>query len=99
VPSLPSFLHSFPIYLAIDLVAQVSGDVFVNLLHRDLQFHLERKIGTLGRVIDRGGRSINSALTTMLFHVVPTTLEIGKPCWVLPSFFPWVHHSSSSSML
>jgi ABC-type transport system involved in Fe-S cluster assembly fused permease/ATPase subunit len=61
-----------------DLLVQVSGEVFTNLLHRDLQFHLERKIGVIGRVIDRGGRSINNALTTMLFHVVPTTLEIGS---------------------
>jgi ABC-type transport system involved in Fe-S cluster assembly fused permease/ATPase subunit len=30
--------------------------------------------GTLSRVIDRGGRSINYALTSMLFNVVPTAI-------------------------
>jgi len=48
----------------------VSGDVFNHLQGRELQFHLDRKIGQLGRVIDRGGRSINYALTSMLFNMV-----------------------------
>jgi ATP-binding cassette, subfamily B (MDR/TAP), member 7 len=58
-------------------IRRVSGDVFEHLMSRDLQFHLDRKIGALSRVIDRGGRSIQFALTSMLFSVVPTALEIG----------------------
>lgn len=58
-------------------IRRVSGEVFEHLLARDLQFHLDRKIGTLSRVIDRGGRSIQFALSSMLFSVVPTALEIG----------------------
>lgn len=59
-------------------IRRVSGDVFEHLMARDLQFHLDRKIGALSRVIDRGGRSIQFALSSMLFSVVPTALEIGN---------------------
>ena len=41
------------------------------------QFHLDRNTGQLSRIIDRGSRSINFALSSMLFNVVPTALEVG----------------------
>ena len=41
-----------------------------------MQFHLERNTGALARAIDRGSRSINFALSAMLFNVVPTALEV-----------------------
>jgi ATP-binding cassette, subfamily B (MDR/TAP), member 7 len=50
--------------------------VFVHLHNLDMQFHLERNTGALARAIDRGSRSINFALSAMLFNVVPTALEV-----------------------
>ena len=50
--------------------------MFVHLHNLDMQFHLERNTGALARAIDRGSRSINFALSAMLFNVVPTALEV-----------------------
>ena len=55
---------------------QVSRNIFAHLHQLDLQFHLDRNTGALSRTIDRGTRSINFALTAMLFNVFPTALEV-----------------------
>jgi len=55
----------------------VSRDVFRHLLNLDLKFHLDRQTGAVTRVLDRGSRSINFVLTSLVFNVVPTALEIG----------------------
>lgn len=57
-------------------IRKVSRDVFEHLHRLDLEFHLGRETGRLSRVIDRGGRSINFLLNSMVFRVVPTFLEL-----------------------
>ena len=57
-------------------IRQVARDVFDHLHRLDYQFHLDRNTGQLSRTIDRGSRSINFALSAMLFNVVPTALEV-----------------------
>jgi ABC-type transport system involved in Fe-S cluster assembly fused permease/ATPase subunit len=57
-------------------IQKVSRDVFEHLHRLDLQFHLDRNTGALSRTIDRGTRSINFALSAMLFNVFPTALEV-----------------------
>ena len=47
-----------------------------HLLALDLQFHLDRNTGQLSRTMDRGTRSINSSLNTILFNAFPTLLEV-----------------------
>jgi len=47
-------------------------------LHKlDTQFHLDRNTGELAKTIDRGTRSINFALSLMIFNVFPIFLEVG----------------------
>jgi ABC-type multidrug transport system fused ATPase/permease subunit len=58
-------------------ITKISRDLFVHLHKLDMQFHLDRNTGTLSRVIDRGTRSINFVLNSMLFNVFPTALEVG----------------------
>ncbi|TPX37847.1 hypothetical protein SeMB42_g06847 [Synchytrium endobioticum] len=70
------------------LVAQrairaAAANIFQRLLHLDLTFHLARQTGGLVRAIDRGTKGINQILSSMVFHVVPTTLEIGLVCGIL----------------
>jgi ATP-binding cassette subfamily B (MDR/TAP) protein 7 len=50
--------------------------VFAHLHSLDLRFHLSRQTGALNRVIDRGTRGINFILSSMVFNVVPTILEV-----------------------
>ena len=57
-------------------IREVSKDIFIHLHKLDMQFHLERNTGVLSRTIDRGSRSINFVLNSMLFNVIPTSLEV-----------------------
>eukprot|EP01039_Chlorochromonas_danica_P010184 gene10184-11268_t len=57
-------------------IRQISRDVFRHLHSLDMQFHLDRNIGALSRTMDRGTRSINFALTSIVFNVLPTALEV-----------------------
>ena len=58
-------------------IRNVARDVFRHLHDLDMKFHTNRNTGTLFRVIDRGSRSINFALTSILFNIIPTTFEVG----------------------
>ncbi|KAL1889178.1 Iron-sulfur clusters transporter atm1, mitochondrial [Ceratocystis pirilliformis] len=64
-------------------IRKVAGNVFNHLLHLDLNFHLSKQTGGLTRAIDRGTKGISFLLTSMLFHVFPTALEIGMVCAIL----------------
>ncbi|RKF54433.1 Iron-sulfur clusters transporter atm1, mitochondrial [Erysiphe neolycopersici] len=57
-------------------IRRVARNVFNHLLRLDLNFHLTRQTGGLTRAIDRGTKGISFVLTSMVFHVLPTTLEI-----------------------
>ena len=55
---------------------RTSRSVFGHLLALDLGFHLDRQPGALYRSIDRGSRGINFLLSSAVFNVVPTALEV-----------------------
>jgi len=57
-------------------IRNVARNVFLHLHSMDLTFHLNRQTGRLSRVIDRGGRSIDFVLSSLVFRVVPTALEL-----------------------
>ena len=64
-------------------IRRVAGNVFEHLLRLDLNFHLTRQTGGLTRAIDRGTKGISFLLTSMVFHNVPTALEISLVCGIL----------------
>ncbi|EYE91037.1 ATP-binding cassette Fe/S cluster precursor transporter ATM1 [Aspergillus ruber CBS 135680] len=64
-------------------IRRVAGNVFEHLLRLDLNFHLTRQTGGLTRAIDRGTKGISFLLTSMVFHIVPTALEISLVCGIL----------------
>ena len=51
--------------------------------HTRPQYHADRQTGSLSRAIDRGTKGINFLMMATLFHIVPTTLEIGLVCGIL----------------
>ncbi|KAF2147011.1 uncharacterized protein K452DRAFT_293504 [Aplosporella prunicola CBS 121167] len=61
----------------------VACSVYEHLLKLDLNFHLSRQTGGLTRAIDRGTKGISFLLTSMVFHVLPTALEISLVCGIL----------------
>lgn len=64
-------------------IRNVARNVFDHLLHLDLSFHLSKQTGGLTRAIDRGTKGISFLLTSMVFHILPTILEIGMVCAIL----------------
>lgn len=69
----------------------MANKVFGHLHALDLSFHLSRQTGTVSRVIDRGTRGINFILSSMVFNVAPTALEVSMVAGILaykcgPSF-------------
>ena len=69
-------------------IRHVANKVFQHLHGLDLRYHLSRQTGALNRIIDRGNRGINFILSSMVFNVVPTALEVslvaGALLFVLP---------------
>ncbi|KAG8970233.1 Iron-sulfur clusters transporter atm1, mitochondrial [Tulasnella sp. 419] len=64
-------------------VRKVARETFAHLLSLDLKFHLERQTGGLTRAIDRGTKGITFLLSSMVFHILPTALEISMVCGIL----------------
>ncbi|KAG6570613.1 ABC transporter B family member 25, partial [Cucurbita argyrosperma subsp. sororia] len=69
--------------VALRTIRSVSRKVFSHLHDLDLQYHLSRETGALSRTIDRGSRAINFILSSMVFNVVPTILEISMVSGIL----------------
>ena len=53
---------------------EVAVSTFAHVHRLSLRFHLERKTGGLGRVIDRGIKGIDNLLSFALFSIFPTIL-------------------------
>ncbi|KDE04883.1 iron-sulfur clusters transporter ATM1 [Microbotryum lychnidis-dioicae p1A1 Lamole] len=70
-------------------IRRVARGVFTHLLNLDVQFHLTRQTGGLTRAIDRGTKGISFLLSSIVFHVVPTALEISMVCGILSYKFGW----------
>jgi hypothetical protein len=66
-------------------IRKVACSVYEHLLRLDLSFHLTRQTGGLTRAIDRGTKGISFLLTSMVFHILPTALEISLVCGILVS--------------
>ena len=69
-------------------IRKVACNVYQHLLQLGLGFHLSRQTGGLTRAIDRGTKGISFLLTSMVFHVLPTALEISLVCGILVCCHP-----------
>ncbi|KAJ6832440.1 ABC transporter B family member 25, mitochondrial [Iris pallida] len=87
--------------VALRAIRTVSRRVFAHLHDLDLKFHLSRQTGALNRIIDRGSRAINFILSSMIFNVVPTILEIAMVSGILAynfgAKFAWITSLSVAS--
>lgn len=79
VPQMREFLFS-----KVGQTAQreVGVDVFSHLHGLSLRFHLERKTGSLSRIMERGNRAIDFLFRFLLFNIGPTILLLGYVCVV-----------------
>jgi ATP-binding cassette subfamily B protein len=62
---------------------EVSVSVFRHLHNLDLSFHLDRKIGSISRDIDRGTNSISTLLSILIFNIFPSLFEVSLVVGIL----------------
>jgi ATP-binding cassette subfamily B protein len=62
---------------------EVSVSVFRHLHNLDLGFHLDRKIGSISRDIDRGTNSISTLLSILIFNIFPSLFEVSLVVGIL----------------
>lgn len=55
---------------------EVAVSTFEHLHALSLRFHLDRRMGSLSRVIERGVKGIDTLLSIALFNVLPTLLQL-----------------------
>ncbi|KPF65488.1 metal ABC transporter permease [alpha proteobacterium AAP81b] len=59
---------------------QLALDVFAHIHCLSLRFHLERRTGSLTRIVERGTKSIDIMLYFILFNIFPTIFELTAVC-------------------
>jgi len=64
-------------------IRNVARSLFEHLHNLDLKFHLNRQTGGLSKAIDRGTRGINFTMRAVVFHIVPTFLEVSLVSGIL----------------
>lgn len=63
--------------VAQETIRKVGRSVFDHVHSLDLQFHLTKNTGQTSRILDRSNRSITYVLNALVFHIVPTAIEVG----------------------
>ena len=59
---------------------RLAGRVFRHVHNLSLRFHLERRTGSLTKIVERGTKSIDMMLYFILFNIVPTLIELAAIC-------------------
>ncbi|CAM9878675.1 unnamed protein product [Ascophyllum nodosum] len=80
-------------------IRRVARDVFEHLHDLDMSYHLAKNTGTVSRILDRGGRSIQFTLSSMLFNVLPTILEVGLVSGILANQASWQYSAVCGSTI
>ena len=59
---------------------RLSARVFRHIHSLSLRFHLERRTGSLSKIVERGTKSIDMMLYFLLFNIAPTVIELTAIC-------------------
>ena len=59
---------------------KLAGMVFRHVHDLSLRFHLERRTGSLTKIVERGTKSIDMMLYFLLFNIAPTLIELVAIC-------------------
>ncbi len=63
-----------------DAARRLAGTVFRHVHDLSLRFHLERRTGSLTKIVERGTKSIDMMLYFLLFNIGPTLIELTAIC-------------------
>lgn len=69
--------------------ARSAVETFAHSLSLSMNFHQGKQTGGLARVIDRGARSTDFLLRSVVFSLGPTVIELLMAAWVLTTHFNW----------
>jgi ATP-binding cassette subfamily B protein len=70
-------------------LAQSAAETFAHSLSLSLDFHQGKQSGALARLIDRGARSTDFLLRSVVFNLGPTVIELAMAAYVLTARFNW----------
>ena len=59
---------------------RLAAQVFRHIHGLSLRFHLERRTGSLTKIVERGTKSIDMMLYFLLFNIAPTVIELTAIC-------------------
>ncbi|HEX6603626.1 MAG TPA: ABC transporter transmembrane domain-containing protein, partial [Sphingomicrobium sp.] len=59
---------------------RLATQVFRHIHDLSLRFHLERRTGSLTKIVERGTKSIDMMLYFLLFNIAPTVIELTAIC-------------------
>ncbi|KAK9862805.1 hypothetical protein WJX84_006068 [Apatococcus fuscideae] len=78
-----------PIFTPVSQAAgrRVAYHTFSHVLDLDLAFHLERRTGTLTRILERGTRAVAMVFRAVVFTFIPTFVELVLVCGLLARTF------------
>jgi len=62
-------------------------ETFSHTLTLSLDFHQTRQTGGLSRIIDRGARSVESLIRSVLFNLGPSVIELAMACYIFTTRF------------
>jgi ATP-binding cassette subfamily B protein len=65
-----------------DAARRLSRQVFRHIHDLSLRFHLERRTGSLTKIVERGTKSIDMMLYFLLFNIAPTVIELVAICTI-----------------
>ncbi|MFL6721685.1 MAG: ABCB family ABC transporter ATP-binding protein/permease [Sphingomonas sp.] len=63
-----------------DAARRLAAKVFRHVHDLSLRFHLERRTGSLTKIVERGTKSIDMMLYFLLFNIGPTIIELAAIC-------------------
>jgi ATP-binding cassette subfamily B protein len=63
-----------------DAARRLAARVFRHVHSLSLRFHLERRTGSLSKIVERGTKSIDMMLYFLLFNIAPTIIELIAIC-------------------
>ena len=63
-----------------DAARRLAGIVFRHIHDLSLRFHLDRRTGSLTKIVERGTKSIDMMLYFILFNIAPTAIELTAIC-------------------
>jgi ATP-binding cassette subfamily B protein len=61
---------------------RLAARVFRHIHSLSLRFHLERRTGSLSKIVERGTKSIDMMLYFLLFNIAPTLIELAAICGI-----------------